>query len=513
MMKRLTNREEAEDAARRIRELLDEQSEWLYAENQTSAQAALRRGEWEVIVRHERLLLSVCVDQGTRIWRITAWEWTNEKLRLEATRRLDRERATLELVARASARRAAETITDARLAVCARLAALACALIPGAKVEQAGLSQGPRRGQPGRYARIVLRQGRRLTAVSGPVVSLEPSDAEAFVSATLVWFRRIGEKADDARKFKLWLVVTEGTATAVIERCALLREQWRNLIEVYKLDDVQGTLMPVPASSLHELLAGAPRLNRPAQQTTSELAGYIRSLAPEAIDVMRAGHGETLRFHGLAFARVRRVMRRERVWFGIERGRRQELDESSQPQLQNLIDNLIEHRRHEAHDHSHALYAHAPESWLESLLRRCITDLDPGLVLSPLHTQLRTSLDARAGARPVDLVALRQDGRLVVIELKVSEDAAFPLQGADYWRRVEAHRRHGNLARSRLFDEKRLADQPPLVYLVAPLLRFHRAFHTLAQMVAPEIEMYRFDINEDWRERVRVMRRTRVNPA
>jgi hypothetical protein len=36
-----------------------------------------------------------------------------------------------------------------------------------------------------------------------------------------------------------------------------------------------------------------------------------------------------------------------------------------------------------------------------------------------------------------------------------------------------------------------------LVYLVAPLLRYHRTFDTLARAISPEIEMYRFDINGD----------------
>ncbi len=42
---------------------------------------------------------------------------------------------------------------------------------------------------------------------------------------------------------------------------------------------------------------------------------------------------------------------------------------------------------------------------------------------------------------------------------------------------------------------------------------FHnqRLFQTLARLVAPEIEMYRFDLNEDWRAGVRVVRRTRVS--
>ncbi len=62
-----------------------------------------------------------------------------------------------------------------------------------------------------------------------------------------------------------------------------------------------------------------------------------------------------------------------------------------------------------------------------------------------------------------------------------------------------------------MFGDAEISDEPPLVYLVAPILRFHRAFQTLARSITPEVEMYRFDINEDWRAGVRVMRRTRVS--
>jgi hypothetical protein len=124
-------------------------------------------------------------------------------------------------------------------------------------------------------------------------------------------------------------------------------------------------------------------------------------------------------------------MRRERVWFGAGRAPRVLLEDDNWPQLSKLVDELCAHRRAAAVDHRHALYAAAPEAWLESLLRRDITRLDPGLRLAPLYAQFRTpTRTAGAGARPVDLLALRRDGRLVVIELKVSEDAALPLQGA-----------------------------------------------------------------------------------
>jgi hypothetical protein len=109
------------------------------------------------------------------------------------------------------------------------------------------------------------------------------------------------------------------------------------------------------------------------------------------------------------------------------------------------------------------------------------------------------------------MLALRQDGRLVVIELKVAEDREHVLQGADYWRRVEAHRRRGHIAKAKLFGERLIRDESPLVYLVAPMLRVHPSFPTLARCIANDIEIYRFDINEDWRSGVRVMRRMRVN--
>ena len=97
------------------------------------------------------------------------------------------------------------------------------------------------------------------------------------------------------------------------------------------------------------------------------------------------------------------------------------------------------------------------------------------------------------------MLALRRDGRLVVIELKVAEDREHVFQGADYWRRVEAHRRRGHIAKAKLFDDREIRDDSPLVYLVAPTLRVHPSFSALARCIASDIEIYRFDINEDWR--------------
>jgi hypothetical protein len=509
MIERLTNSDSIKAAESRIRELIDGHGEWLCARSSQATAMPLLKSECDVRVSHGRLIFSCWGDEGTLVWRVNGWEWTGEKLLLEATRRMGAESALLELIPRASVKAAVAAISATRHERCQHLAQLACAALQGAKIERASLSAGVRRGQPGAFARITLRHNRERIAVTGRVSEDETGEMDAFLSSALIWFTRAGEKARAPYIQKLWLVVEAERVEKLTERLALLREDLRRVITLYQIDEEWRELTPVRLVELDELLAAQQvRFRRPVSERLSESATQVVALAPEAIDVVRARHGETLRFHGLAFARVRQVMNREHVWFGVEGARRRLLDESTHEEWTKLLLDLQEHRRAEPADQHHALYKASPEAWLESLLRRDITRLDPGLIIAPLYAQFRPS--HAGGTHLIDLLALRRDGRLVVIELKVAEDATLALQGADYWRRVEAHRRRGHLSQARIFGQAEISDEPPLVYLVAPLLRFHRAFQTIAHAITPQIEMYRFDLNEDWRAGVRVVRRTQV---
>lgn len=577
-MKYLTNPAQLEEASARLRELLASRGGWLCAEasEKVSKRArvgrgvtagggatgggdapgagavcanqpvTLRAGEWDVSAASGALHFSFADGAGWRVWRVASWEWADDKLTLSVSRRAGAERATLELVPRASVKDAARALKAARLAECERMAANACASLEGACVESVRLSAGARRGEPGRYARILLRRrgGRRAcVAVTGAVVPVKAHETDALLASALGWWTRLDARAplrarpstlrgaaggtrDPAGATELWLVAAPESAAPLAARLPLLREGVRRSIKLFTAKAVAQTagesgetcetLTPIDVPPLAALLAAAPGRLFHAAPLLSETAARLSALAPAEIDVVRARHGETLRFRGLPFARVRRLSGREHVWFGPPgAGQKVLLGEENWPQLAKLIDELAAHRRAGAADARHALYRAAPEAWLESILRRDITRLDPGLVVSPLHAQFRPSRErgGGGGARPVDLLALRRDGRLVVIELKVSEDAALPLQGADYWRRVETRRRNGGLADARLFGDLEIEDRPPLVYLVAPVFRFSRSFQTLARIVSPEIETYRFDINEDWRAGVRVVRRARVNCA
>ena len=128
----------------------------------------------------------------------------------------------------------------------------------------------------------------------------------------------------------------------------------------------------------------------------SKTAQRLLTIAPGAIDVVSARHGETLRYFGLPFARVRRLLGSERLWFGVESVRRRRLDENTENEFTTLLTELLDHRSAAASDHRHAFYRNAAEAWLESLLRRDITQLDPGLIIAPLHAQFRTARGRRA---------------------------------------------------------------------------------------------------------------------
>jgi hypothetical protein len=511
MPHRVNTPERLETARATINELFQTHVEWLFTINGGDSRP-LNQRDLEVFVAHGRLLLGCWTEKGTRSWKIFSWEWTDQKLTLEASRRMGADRPVIELVPRASAKSIALTVKTARQTRCQTLAQLVYENQMNAKVERVSLSPGARRGQPGRYARILLRLRHSRIAVTALVAAGRPSDADAFLAAALLWFKRRSERVRAPYIQQLRLIVEPELIRPVLQRVALLRQSLRDAITVYKVDQQLTELTLVEVPTREELWKQRLRRFPPTLPIEfTRVSARIKSISPNAIDIVGARKGETLRYFGLPFARVRRIMGTERVWFGLEGSRRRLLEENSEREFQDLLIDLQTYRAASAADRRHALYRNAAEAWLESLLRRDITKLDPGLIIAPLHAQFRTARGGTVSVRPIDMLALRHDGRLAVIELKVSEDREHVLQGVDYWQRVEAHRRRGHIARAKLFAERKIKNEPPLIYLVAPTLRVHPAFTTLARAIAPDIEIYRFDINEGWRAGVRVMRRIRVN--
>jgi hypothetical protein len=94
--------------------------------------------------------------------------------------------------------------------------------------------------------------------------------------------------------------------------------------------------------------------------------------------------------------------------------------------------------------------------------------------------------------------------------LKADEDIHLPLQGLDYWARVKWHQSRGEFLRFGYFGGRVLAEQSPLLFLVAPALHVHPATDVILLYLSTEIEWGFVGIDERWREGVRVVFRKRA---
>jgi hypothetical protein len=242
------------------------------------------------------------------------------------------------------------------------------------------------------------------------------------------------------------------------------------------------------------------KLSIPRDPQPTGAARKLIELAPDKIDIVYSRNGETLRFMGLPFARVRSLLGHEKVWLGVNRDRRI-LTTENWNEAVDLVRELDKYRSPKSENLRHEYYRTAPEAWLESILRRDIRQLDANLILSPIYNQFRTSNDK------IDLLAIRRDGRLVIIELKTQSDREMVFQAADYWRKIELQRRRGTLSEANLFDGREIIDKPALVYLAAPALSFHRDYEFFANALCPEIELWRFELHENWRAKIKVLAR------
>ena len=485
--------------------------EWLLSLAETNG-FAVESGEIEIKLQYDKLILSAPTARGWQHWIVQSWQKSEEKLIFQTARKLSSGHATLEFTPRILIEDLQAEVKAARLAKASELAEIARKTLSNrAKIERVSLSQSNRRGKVGTIARILLKFASGKTiAVCGSLLS--KSDAANLLSNALFWLTKFSARRSVS---ELWLIADESSVADLQKLCALLRSGWREKINIYQLSsslDLSNPEMP----SEGRILTSVERLNfsdlwqtksqklsRPHAPELSQTAQTIIELAPDAIDVVRSKKGETLRFQGLPFVRIREVLGAEQTWFGINARAQRILNDASMKEFSELLDHLQAHRNFAARDKRHAFYRAAPEAWLESKLRRDVSRLDPNLILAPLYAQFR--LSNKKGA--LDLLAVRSDGRLVIIELKTTTDREHIFQAANYWQQIEQHRRSGNFRALRLFGDVPIADAAPLVYLVAPLMSFHRDFEIPARAITPEIEIWRFDLNEDWRAGIRVSRR------
>ena len=135
---------------------------------------------------------------------------------------------------------------------------------------------------------------------------------------------------------------------------------------------------------------------------------------------------------------------------------------------------------------STACFVCTPELWLESLVRADASVIDERLEAESVYSQVPAfSAEDRA---MIDVLTLTREGRLAVVELKADEDIHLPLQGLDYWARVQWHHGRGEFLKFGYFGGRVLADDSPLLFLVAPALHVHPSTDVILRYISPEIE-------------------------
>ena len=485
-----------ENAHAEIVEFISRNSEWLCI-NAAGKSFALGKNEIEITFERGKITLGMPADKGFQLWRVADYAIEKGNLLIEVTRNFRRETDRIKFVPRISTDELTAAVELARTEKANRIAALIIAENPRSKLIRVALNK-----ENGRFAQIIfaLSDKKQIAALADVAGS---ATTETLLTTAILWSVKLGNRRQNPIG-EIWILAETKIHKKLRKLHALLKSKWQTKIRLKEIavlaaDANQPQIKekrPLKIADLwREKTAKNAALNA---AELSRTATEIVKLAAAEIDVVTSRHGETVRFCGLPFARVRRIGDAEKCWFGIERERRI-LNEDTRAEFFDLLANLQIYRRADAPNKRHAFYTLAPEAWLEAILRRDIKRLDDNLILSPLHHQFRADGDR------IDLLALRKDGRLIVIEIKAAPDREMIYQAADYWRKIESQRRSGNLQTAKIFGNLEIADAPTLVFLVAPTLTFHRQFEFTAMTIAPEIEIYRFNLNENWRENLKVM--------
>jgi hypothetical protein len=487
----------------------------------------------ELSVEWGKLIFAWWNDEHSQSWRVTSYAIEDAELFLQVTRGMGSELTTITLRHEARWR---EKIAVENLAL-AEQRRIYAQLLSRLLSTQTGDEHSPKvttgadhqHLTPGKYARAALKRGGETILVIGACEAESQAEVDGIVAAGLVWLANFNEQREAKQQFKqkakrVRFCLPKGRAQTVIERLTLLDPSHLNArIECFEVDEQREEMTPVQLAAQDELLNAHPReLKWPeTEPKDNPWRERICRLAPDLIEVRQIAERESFAINGLEFARWSGG-ETPRLIFGVA-GLREEneaaevskLSEANFHRLESLVREIVAHRSASARNRRHPFYRLREEAWLESLLRLDIRALDNAFDDRFVYSQIPAW---RGDERSViDLLTVKYDSgkeqRLAVIEIKASEDPQLPLQGLDYWLRVEQARLRGEFERRGLFQGIQLADCSPLLYLVAPRLRFHRSFATVARCLSPQVETYQVGVNMNWRAGVRIHTCERVNPS
>jgi hypothetical protein len=285
------------------------------------------------------------------------------------------------------------------------------------------------------YTRGLATQGRSAWAFLGLSEEEGTAAADGVLAFGLIWLDCLRSQADRMAITHLKLFLPPAAVDVNAHRAAYL-DQRAVKVEIYEWRAGEATVHMVDLKdygNVETRLAARRQAELLKEDHGSLLYGMLGDLSA-GIDIVpdSAGTFSSLRIAGLEVARIEGQLA-PRIYFGLE-GSFRRLEESSQNEFRDFLLAVRRIRCATSPDPQHEFYRLQSERWLESLLFQDITRLDPAL--SPTHVYPQVPAFSGTDRGVIDLLTTTRRGRLAVVELKVHEEINLPLQGLEYWLRV-----------------------------------------------------------------------------
>ena len=350
------------------------------------------------------------------------------------------------------------------------------------------------------YARAKLDLGHEAWAVIGGSAELDSASCDQILTFGLIWFDylRRREQRRVLRGLKVFLPRSRSQVTA--NRLAFLNRASFHF-ELYDFD-ASGHVRRVDDRD-HGNLATELRPCLPVFAPEQPVADWVRQLAalPGVEALPRSDGLLSLRVRGIQFA----IAGRGVMTSGLER--QSPVGPENFDRVMTLARELARLRSPDTTDTTGPLYRRHPESWLESQVRCDLRILDSTLLSESVYSHVPAVAGPDRGI--IDLLACSREGRLVVLELKASEDIHLPLQGLDYWMRVKWHLDREEFSSRGYFPGIEVSSQPPRLVLVSPGFDFHPTTEVLLRYLSPDVEVERVGVSAEWRSKLKVVFRKR----
>ena len=351
------------------------------------------------------------------------------------------------------------------------------------------------------YARALVVRGQMAFAAIGIDESADAAGSDHILSFGLIWLdhlRRRGRQSCPVEGLKLFVPQRRAAATAA--RLPLL-DPAGGAFELFEFGRDNSTAGVGEQSTGNLATALEPALAPyPVGRAAAEWIARLQTRFGVET-VARADGVLSVRLRGLEFARVSAAG----MSWGFEEDH--PVTPDTFQRVEKLAERLAAARSADPPDPQDWLHRAAPEKWLESLVRARPEAIDSSLAPEPIYSQVPALAGVERGV--IDLLACDRDGRLVVIELKASQDLHLPLQGLDYWMRVKWHLDRSEFSRRGYFPGHELRNEPPRLLLVSPVFEFHPTTEIILQFLSRQVEVERVGLGGQWRRELKVVFRAR----